>query len=96
MKANEIKTEEQQLMAFWDKCVNETLSQIGNERVKQTLKWGMQDHSLEKWTVILTEEVGELAKAVLEQDLDGVKKEAVQIAAVAAAIVQKLDTNKPV
>jgi NTP pyrophosphatase (non-canonical NTP hydrolase) len=89
-------TEKQQQMEFWDNSVNKSLAQVGNERMKQVMKWGMQDHSIEKWVVILTEEVGELAKAVLEQDLDGVKKEAVQVAAVAAAIVQKLDTNKPV
>lgn len=88
---------------------------VYDERISQLEKWGVQSHDLDKWLVILTEEVGELAKAILEHDfacartLDtaltpdsqsvkrmselykpAVEKEAIQVAAVASAIVQYL------
>lgn len=37
------------------------------ERDRQENKWGPQHHSPEKWMVILMEEVGEAANAILEQ-----------------------------
>jgi len=37
-----------------------------NERYRQEEKWGPQHHSKEKWLTILTEEVGEVARAILE------------------------------
>ena len=43
--------------------------QIHDERLKQEEKWGPQKHQPEKWMVILMEEVGEAAKAILEDDL---------------------------
>lgn len=41
-------------------------SEIENERSKQDLKWGLQDHHPEKWLLILMEEVGEASEAILE------------------------------
>lgn len=42
---------------------------IYKEREKQEYKWGVQNRSPEQWLIILMEEVGESAKAILEQDL---------------------------
>lgn len=39
---------------------------IREERQRQERKWGEQNHDPEKWTVILMEEIGEMAKMILE------------------------------
>lgn len=51
--------------------------------MNQDKKWGEQNHRDSTWLAILSEEVGEAAKAILEgKNLD---EEVVQIAAVAVA-----------
>lgn len=58
------------------------------ERGRQMAKWGEQNHTLEKWMVILMEEVGEVSRAILEDDdPDHLKRELVQTASVAVAIL---------
>ena len=72
---------------------------IKGERVKQDKKWGQQDHEPEVWLAILTEEVGELATAMLKRrfveyehrDSADIRAEAVQVAAVAVALIECLD-----
>lgn len=85
-----------------DTLVSEVLSRLRrasailDERDRQDEKWGPQDHSLFEWVTILTEEVGELAAAALghtfgtaqHPDLDW-RKEAVQIAALALAMLEQ-------
>ena len=56
----------------------------------------MQTHSAEWWLAILTEEVGELAEAVLHEHFGGpeganVRKELVQVAAVALQWLEHLE-----
>lgn len=68
---------------------------IADERTRQTVKWGVQDHPPFAWLAILTEEVGELAQAISEEHWRGgpredVLTEAVQIAAVAQQIVEAI------
>jgi len=46
------------------KLTNEVLA----ERVKQETKWGPQNHKPEKWLTIIVEEVGEVAKDILEKN----------------------------
>ncbi len=61
------------------------------ERKYQDKKWGVQNHSFEKWYLILTEEVGECAKAYLEAGeviTPEVVAEAMQVAAVAHAMIE--------
>ena len=71
---------------------------INVEREYQLKKWGEQKHSDEKWLAILTEEVGEVAKAILENDdveLDGLgdptPTEMCQVAAVLESWVTSRD-----
>ena len=52
------------------------------EREAQDEKWGEQRHSDEKWLAILLEELGEAAKAVLEEDDEALLEQVVQVAAV--------------
>ena len=55
---------------------------IQMERNAQDEKWGEQNHSDEKWLAILLEELGEAAKAVLEDDDVALLEEVVQVGAV--------------
>lgn len=72
--------------------VNTILDEIRNERQRQYDKWGEQlNNSPSIWLTILMEEVGEAAKALLERDAEGYRTEMVQVAAVAAAMVEHYD-----
>jgi NTP pyrophosphatase (non-canonical NTP hydrolase) len=84
-----------------------TLMAIKAEGMKQDRKWGEQNHSPEIWLAILTEEVGELAQAILadrfdagrdeklhDSHHDSMETEAIQIAAVAAHFVEFLARRK--
>ena len=61
------------------------LDMIEYERSQQDFKFGTGDNSNERWLVILMEEVGEVAKAMLEGSGPDVLEELVQVAAVALA-----------
>ena len=76
------------------------LKAIADERQRQDAKWGEQNHQPIEWVSILTEEVGEVAKAALEshfkhkgKDPDYIeyRKELIQVAAVAVAMLESLD-----
>jgi len=79
------------------------LAPVRAERDRQNEKWGDQsDNHLFEWVSILGEEFGEFCEAVNETyfvngdkpergGLDRMRKEAVQVAAVAVAIIQSLD-----
>ena len=66
------------------------LTLIRMERGIQNNKWGVQDHSNERWLTILAEEFGEVAKALLESD-DGLANELLQTAAVCVAWLESLE-----
>ena len=55
---------------------------IMDEIKYQDYKWGKQDHSDNKWLVILMEEVGETAQAINQGDTTKAKTELIQVAAV--------------
>lgn len=66
------------------------------ERKRQDDKWGEQNHDPCVWMTILTEEVGEVAKEALRMrfalgDLALYRAEAIQVAAVALAMVECID-----
>lgn len=68
------------------------------EREWQDARWGVQNHDPITWSAILTEECGEFAQAALHHKFGGhaavsLRKEAVQVAAVAVAIIECLDRN---
>ncbi|WP_320053956.1 MazG-like family protein [uncultured Acetobacteroides sp.] len=79
--------------------------EIKNERLAQDAKWGEQNHKPIEWVAILTEEVGEVSKEALEnhfkeyyRDVDRLanyRKELIQVAAVAVAMIESLERNKP-
>ena len=71
---------------------------IVSERDRQDAKRGPQKHDLATWLTILSEEVGELAAAILchrfgnddHPELDW-RKEAIQVAAVALSMVEQAE-----
>lgn len=78
---------------------NAAIAMILQERDAQDEKFGPQEgHSGFVWLAILTEEVGELSQCILHGKFGGkasekTLEEAVQTAAVAVAIVEKLISN---
>jgi len=70
------------------------MGDVKDERGRQDAKWGSQrDLPDRTWLAILVEEVGEVAKAMLEHDDEGLKKEIVQVAAVAVAMIEAIDAR---
>ncbi len=75
------------------------LEQILRERVHQDATFGVQDHDLAYWNVILTEQVGQMSQAVCDMRWGGktdaaVRHQAVQVAAVALAIIECIDRGE--
>lgn len=87
---------------------NAVFHQIDAERERQDAKWGEQNHRPERWVCILVEEIGEVAKSVLENNAalhDGhynlaerytaqIREELIQVAAVAVAAIESIDRRK--
>lgn len=77
------------------------IEDVKREMDRQIAKWGVQMHKPVVWNLILGEEVGEVAKAVLEADFQGrlyttydnYRKELVQVAAVAISAIRALDMS---
>lgn len=74
------------------------LDEVLAERTRQNTKWGEQNHSLMVWLGILAEEFGEAAKDINEYhfrvgDVNKVRLELIQTAAVAVAMVEYIDRN---
>lgn len=83
--------------------IQSVLIEIRNERARQDKKWGQQNHEPEMWLSILGEEFGEVCKAVCEARFSGYastgdwsqyRKELIQVAAVACAMVECFDRNR--
>ena len=76
---------------------HEELSAVIRETVRQHEKFGTQSLTLFDWHCILSEEVGEVARAINEEhfddgNLDAVYRECIQVAAVAvhmAAVIRE-------
>jgi len=85
------------------KGMQEPLRCVIVERLRQELKWGEQNHDPFTYGMILGEEYGEFCQAALHlrfftgdrmELLAKLRAEAVQVAAVALAIVECIDRNK--
>ncbi len=89
-----IKSLEKQLKEF---------QPVIDEMDKQLQKWGEQNHEPAIYNNILMEEVGEVAKAILQTEVPGkgeysnwedVKKEIIHVAAVAMSMIRSLERNQ--
>jgi len=85
------------------------LNDVSKERGRQLTKFGVQDHPIADWFLILQEEVGEAAREACEHVFRGrfpehyaddperlhrLRKELIEVAAVAVAMVESLDRNE--
>ena len=73
---------------------------IEKENFRQIAKWGNQVHSMFEWQNYLTEEVGELAKAIAENEyrdgkIEDVYDEAIQVATLAIKIAMMIKPKPP-
>lgn len=85
---------------------SETLARVAKdiamERYRQDIKWGRdRDQDFYRWLAILGEEVGEANQALLEIEFGNkaaitLRKELIQVAAVAVAMVECIDRNQGV
>jgi NTP pyrophosphatase (non-canonical NTP hydrolase) len=57
---------------------------------------GPNEMSEHECNTVLNEEVGEVARAILESDNDNLREELIQVAAVCVAWVERLDLKKKV
>ena len=74
----------------------QVLEAVLAERERQDDKWGDQTHnSDEHWMVILTEEIGEVAREVYEKRSAGMFEEVIQCAAVCFAWAEAYLNRKP-
>lgn len=64
-------------------------TRIAQERERQDNRWGGRLHTGSQWVALLAEELGEVAKAVMEGDVLGYEVELVQLAAVAVAALDQ-------
>jgi hypothetical protein len=86
-----------------DKTLFDTLLDVAQERTKQNVKWGQQNHDDLMWTAILGEEVGEACQEVLTEvwgkenggGHGDLREELVQVAAVAVAWIEAIDRRNP-
>lgn len=75
------------------------IKSLAEENQRQLSKWGVQSHTLPEWLMYLTEEVGELAKAISEFMYRGGKSgdiydEAIQAATLAVKIAEMIETQE--
>lgn len=67
---------------------------ISNERERQDAKWGADRHlNSREWLPILVEEIGEVAKAILEGKEIELRSELVHVAAVVVAWLECIFDN---
>jgi NTP pyrophosphatase (non-canonical NTP hydrolase) len=64
------------------------IDEIKKERLKQDNRWGVQNHPLEFWALIIMEEVGEFCEALLMRRYENAREELIQITAVAIAAME--------
>ena len=72
--------------------MDKILAEIVAARLRQDAQWGARDHWDYRWLAILTEEVGEAARAILQRrGAPAVRRELLQAAAVIVAWLEMMD-----
>jgi len=76
--------------------LNDFVKAVTAERYRQEQLHGEEniDNTPDRWTTILGEEVGEVNKAVLEQDFEGMERELIEVATVCFSIYQRMQKAK--
>ena len=78
---------------------HEIYPMMEQENRNQLQKWGIQSYDLFKWYAITAEEFGEVAKAILEFEVDGRPKnlivgECVQTITLLMKIIEMVENNE--
>jgi len=76
------------------KKLGNVLSEVVAERISQDIRWGEQNHNPVYWIAVVTEEIGEAAKAAVQFDWKQYRKELIHTAAVAVNAVESFDRGK--
>lgn len=71
--------------------MEKVIEDVKAEIARQDAIWGKQTHPGFKWACLLTEEMGEFAKAILEKDILHAREEIIQVAALAAQVADAID-----
>lgn len=76
--------------------MNNIFTDVIAELTRQEEKWGVQQHTLIKWHLILTEEWGEVSKEMnevffREKSTNELRKELIQTIAVAMRMIEEID-----
>lgn len=94
---------------IYDSAMWHVVDDVKQERHRQLAKFGVQDHPIADWFLILGEEVGEAQREACEHVFRGrfpehyaddperlhrLRKELIEVAAVAVAMVESLDRNE--
>lgn len=81
--------------------MNAMLLEVFEERQRQNAKWGIQRHDMGEWMKILMEEVGEACQAMQKDtkqykvtDASNLKKELIQVSAVALAMAEQAEEEE--
>jgi NTP pyrophosphatase (non-canonical NTP hydrolase) len=69
------------------------LREVDRERARQDSIWGEQNHHPDYWLSILTEEVGEVARAICDRSWLSYREELIHVAAVAVSMAECHDRN---
>lgn len=64
-----------------------------HERKRQIEKWGFRVLDMPYYLTILVEEVGEVARAILDKDPKDIRDELIQVATVAKTMAENLDVE---
>jgi NTP pyrophosphatase (non-canonical NTP hydrolase) len=79
--------------------IGKIFDEVLKERERQIKLWEREfyvwDASLEHKNTVLVEEVGEVAHAILENDIDNLREELIQVAAVCVAWLETLEDDSP-
>lgn len=79
------------------KLTRDILADVFKERLKQDKKWGEQNHESLYWLGIVTEELGESAKAVIEhKDWSIIREELIQTAACLVSWIESVERQSKV
>ena len=77
---------------------SEIFREVVDERLRQNAKWGDRNNDPDAddnfWLKVLGEEFGEVCKTMLDNDPDELRKELIQVTAVAVAWLEKIATNE--
>ena len=77
--------------------LGEAFNLISQERSRQDVLHPDNDHSPEYWLAILSEEVGEVAKEVVDRNnLENLRNELIQVAATAIRFLQSIPKPGPI